>query len=137
MSSGLIEAMHAVHAARGYLGPLDLRELAARFDRPLADVYGVATFYHHFRIEPGARHQVQVCTGTACHLAGAPALLSALEQKLQLVSGETVQDLGLDVVHCVGTCGLAPLAIVDGEVLGPVSRDALTGRLRGLLGTQP
>jgi bidirectional [NiFe] hydrogenase diaphorase subunit len=127
----LIEAMHAVQQTFGCLEPASLRYLAETLVVPLAKVYGVATFYHHFRLRPRGRHTCIVCLGTVCHIKGGPAILQALCAAHPVKPGATTQDgaLTLVVARCIGACSLAPAVVVDGETLGPTTPDAVLERL--------
>jgi bidirectional [NiFe] hydrogenase diaphorase subunit len=127
----LIEAMHAVQEAFGHLEPAALRFLAATLGVPLAKVYGVATFYHLFALAPPAAHTCIVCLGTACHLKGGPAILSAVERALQVEAGQKTAggELALHVARCIGVCSLAPAVVLDGAVRGPCTAAEVIERL--------
>ncbi len=133
----LIEALHAVQQAFGYLDEPSLRFLAGSLGVPLSRVYGVATFYHYFSMKPQGEHTCVVCTGTACYIKNSPALLRAVEETLGVAPGETTADgkLSLLTARCLGTCGLAPAAVLDGQVVGRLETVELVGRLRALMGT--
>ncbi|GAB0149002.1 bidirectional hydrogenase complex protein HoxE [Marichromatium gracile] len=127
----LIETLHSVQDAFGFLDETALRFVAASLDVPLSKVFGVATFYHLFRLKPKGRHTCVVCTGTACYIKGAGVLVDALRAHHQVEPGETTADGALSVLtaRCVGACGLAPAAVVDGEVVGKLAPEALLERL--------
>ncbi|NKN33406.1 bidirectional hydrogenase complex protein HoxE [Marichromatium bheemlicum] len=127
----LIETLHSIQNAFGYLDETALRFVAAALDVPLSKVFGVATFYHLFRLKPKGRHTCVVCTGTACYIKGAGVLVDALRAHHQVEPGETTADGALSVLtaRCVGACGLAPAAVVDGEVVGKLAPEALLARL--------
>lgn len=129
----LIETLHTVQEAFGYLDEDALRYAAASLHVPLSKVYGVATFYHYFTLKPQGRHTCVVCMGTACYIKGAQALLDAIEREHGVTPGETTPDGALSVLtaRCIGGCGLAPAGVVDGEVLGKLAPDDLLQRLRG------
>jgi bidirectional [NiFe] hydrogenase diaphorase subunit len=119
----LIESLHAAQECFGYL-PIDaLRFIAASLRVPLSKVYGVATFYHFFTLVPPAQHRCLVCTGTACYIQGASEQLEAVERASNIRVGEQTPDgeLSLGVARCVGTCGLAPLIIIDREIKGKLA----------------
>jgi NADH:ubiquinone oxidoreductase subunit E len=106
----------------GYL-PLDvLREIAEKRSTPFSEVYGVATFYTQFHLMPRGKTVVRICQGTACHVAGAPAVTRAITDELDVSLGETSADLNFTVeaVACVGCCGLAPVVVIDEKVHGQV-----------------
>lgn len=122
-SRALIETLHSVQEAFGFLDLDGLRYVAAALRVPLSRVYGVATFYHFFTLKPPGAHTCVVCTGTACYIKGAPTLLASLEQTAQLQPGETTPDgqVSLLTARCLGSCGLAPAVVFDGEVAGKVT----------------
>jgi len=130
----LIETLHSVQDAFGYLDEPSLRFVASSLDLPLSKVFGVATFYHLFMLKPKGRHACVVCTGTACYIKGAGSLVEAVEQRFGVNPGETTEDDRLSVLtaRCVGACGLAPAVVVDGDVLGKQSADDLVDKLEEL-----
>ncbi len=129
----LIEILHVAQEVFGCLAPDLLFYVAHMLKLPPSRVYGVATFYHLFRLVPAAKHSCLVCTGTACYVKGAEPLLAVIERSLGVVAGETSADhhVSLVTARCVGTCGLAPLVVYDGEVYGPESSDSALERLKG------
>lgn len=130
----LIETLHSVQGAFGYLDTPALRFVAGSLDLPLSKVYGVATFYHLFMLEPKGRHACVVCTGTACYIKGASGLLDAVQRRCDVASGGTTEDgrLSLLTARCVGACGLAPAVVVDGQVLGKQTAESLLGKVEEL-----
>jgi bidirectional [NiFe] hydrogenase diaphorase subunit len=134
--SALIEALHAVQESFGCLDEPALRYVAASLGVPLSRVYGVATFYHYFSLKPQGAHTCVVCTGTACYIKDSPALLRAVQDALGIAPGQTTPDgqLSLLTARCLGTCGLAPAAVLDGDVAGRLSPPELLTRLRQLVG---
>ena len=127
----LIETLHSVQSAFGYLDQASLRFVAASLDLPLSKVHGVATFYHLFMLEPKGRHACVVCAGTACYIKGSAGLVQAVEQRFGVAPGETTADNRLSVLtaRCVGACGLAPAVVLDGNVLGKQSAEELLSRI--------
>jgi bidirectional [NiFe] hydrogenase diaphorase subunit len=123
----LIETLHSVQETFGYLDDEGLRYVAQSLRLPLSGVYGAATFYHFFILKPPGRHTCVVCTGTACHIKGAPQLLELMEREYQLKPGETTADgaLSLLTARCVGSCGLAPVAVLDRELAGKLAPDQM------------
>lgn len=119
----LIPILQDVQARVGFLS----REAVVRIGRhlrlPASKIYGVATFYNQFRFQPHGRFHVQVCRGTACHVKGSAAVLDALRRELKVEPGQTTRDglFSLEVVACIGACGLAPVIAVDGEFHAGVS----------------
>jgi len=89
---------------------------------PLTRVYRVASFYRALSLEPRGEHLVRVCTGTACHLRGAPGVIDALQRDLSIGPGETTGDMrfSVETVHCLGACALAPVITIDGKYFGGV-----------------
>ncbi len=128
----LIETLHTVQECFGYLDDTALRFVAASLRLPLSRVYGAATFYHFFTLKPKGKHTCVVCTGTACYIKGAAALLTALEKKFGIKPGETTTDQQLSVLtaRCLGSCGLAPAVVVDGAVLGKVTAQGVVERVK-------
>lgn len=118
--SALIETLHTVQEAFGFLDEESLHYVAASLRVPLSQVFGVSTFYHLFSLKPAGKHSCVVCTGTACYIKGGPKLLAQIEEEYGIKPGETTDDeqLSLLTARCVGACGLAPVAVFDGEVLG-------------------
>jgi bidirectional [NiFe] hydrogenase diaphorase subunit len=124
--SALIEVLHAAQQLYGYLSKPLLGIIAHKLRLPPAKVLGVATFYHLFRFEPLKKHTAVVCLGTACYAAGGTDLM-AIVKKRCLQSGWTVE-----AGRCVGSCGLAPVVIRDGEPLSRVTPDQLEKQLGGI-----
>lgn len=127
----LIESLHTVQECFGYLDEEALRFVAASLRLPLSKVYGVATFYHFFTLKPKGEHTCVVCMGTACYIKGAPTLLAGIEQKYGVKPGETTPDGKLSVLtaRCVGSCGLAPAVVLDGDVAGKIGQSDFLSRV--------
>jgi len=106
--------------------------LGEQMDVPLARIYEVLTFYNYFRLKSPGKHVVSVCMGTACYLKGAPQLLDRASEELGVRPGETTPDgeFHLQVVRCVGCCGLAPVVTVNQELLAKVTNESLEDHLR-------
>ncbi len=119
----LIAALQDIQARYGYLPEGALRAVAEEMDRPLAEVYGVATFYRAFSLKPRGRHLCSVCLGTACHVRGGPRVAQKLEQELRVRPGETTADreFTLETVNCLGACALGPIVVVDGHYFSNVT----------------
>jgi bidirectional [NiFe] hydrogenase diaphorase subunit len=130
-SRGLIETLHTVQEAFGYLDEEALRYVAMSLRVPLSRAYGVATFYHFFSLKPPGRHTCVVCLGTACYIKGAQQLLDTVERDLNVAPGETTRDgeVSLLTARCLGSCGLAPAVVYDQEVAGKVNTESLRQRL--------
>ncbi len=119
----LIMALHDMQDRHGYIPREAAMNLARQMCVPLARIYEVITFYNFFRLKPPGRHVVSVCMGTACYLKGAPKLLDEVSRHLGAKPGHTSADgrYHLQMVRCVGCCGLAPVVLVDGVTLGKAS----------------
>lgn len=130
-SGALIPILQAAQAAYGYLPPEVLQFIADRLNLSLGKVYGVATFYAQFYLEKRGRHILRVCDGTACHVKGAPALMGAIEETYGIEPDATTEDgqLTMEIVYCMGSCALAPVAVLDGQVVGRVKRETLLRHL--------
>ncbi|WP_413173518.1 bidirectional hydrogenase complex protein HoxE [Anabaena azotica] len=116
----LIEILHRASELFGYLELDLLLYIAHQLKLPPSRVYGVATFYHLFSLAPKGKHNCVVCTGTACYVKGAQAILSRLESATKISAGETTADgeISLMTARCLGACGIAPAVVFDGAVLG-------------------
>lgn len=114
----LIEVLHTAQELFGHLRPDILFYVARALKLPPSRVYGVATFYHLFSFAPQAKHSCVVCTGTACYVKGADTLLPALEREIGVSAGRTTEngEISLSIARCLGACGLAPIAVYDGQV---------------------
>ncbi|MCU0764793.1 MAG: bidirectional hydrogenase complex protein HoxE [Burkholderiaceae bacterium] len=130
----LIETLHSVQGAFGYLDEPSLRFVAASLGLPLSKVYGVATFYHLFMLKPKGRHACVVCAGTACYIKGASGLIDAVGSRFGVAPGETTEDdrLSMLTARCVGACGLAPAVVLDGRMLGKQAPAELVARIEEL-----
>jgi NADH-quinone oxidoreductase E subunit len=123
----LIPILQEVQDSQGFIS----REAVVRIGRhlalPASKIYGVATFYNQFRFEAQGTYHIQVCRGTACHVKGSAAVLQAIESELEIKPGQTTRDgvFSLEVVACVGACGLAPVIAVGDEFHGGVTPDAI------------
>ncbi len=127
----LIETLHTVQESFGYLDEPALKYVARSLRVPLSAVYGVATFYHFFTLKPAGRHTCVVCMGTACYIKGAQKLIEMVGQRYGIKPGETSEDgeASLLAARCLGSCGLAPAVVLDGEVAGKQTPDELIKRM--------
>jgi len=110
--------------------PFEVQEfIAGRMDIPMTDVYGVATFYSQFALEPKGKHVIGVCMGTACYVKNAENILNALADELQTSPGYTTQDslFTLEATRCLGCCGLAPVIMIDDQVFGRLKPEDIHG----------
>lgn len=128
----LIETLHSAQETFGFLDDVALRFVAHSLGVPLSHVYGVATFYNLFTLKPQGAHTCVICMGTACYIKGGPQILAALEAATGVRRGETTPDkrVSLVVARCLGTCGLAPACVFDGEVEGKLEPDEAVARLK-------
>lgn len=131
----LIEVLHIAQHAFGYLDETLLTYIARQMKLPLGWVYGVASFYHFFSFKPPAEHNCVVCTGTACYVEGAQKILELLEKEFGVKPGQVSADgrLGITDFRCPGSCGLAPVLVIDGELLGRETPESTIARIRALL----
>jgi len=131
-SRGLIETLHTVQEAFGYLDEQALRYVAGSLHVPLSRAYGVATFYHFFTLRPAGKHACAICTGTACHVKGSAKLLATARRELGIDAGNTTarEEVSLLSERCIGPCGLGPVVVYDEEVCAEETVQALTLRLK-------
>ncbi len=131
----LIEVLHAAQGLFGYLEVDLLHYVAHHLKLPLSRVYGVATFYHFFTLKPQGEHTCVVCTGTACYVKGADALLAGVAGRAHIKPGETTPDgrLSLLTARCLGACGVAPAVVLDGAVHGHETPDGLFEQIQDWL----
>lgn len=120
-----------------YLPPEVLQSISDRLGISMSKVYGVATFYSQFYLEPRGKHILKLCDGTACHVKGTAALITAIEQKYGIQPGETTADreLTIEIVYCVGSCALAPVAVLDDRVMGHSRPDKIVSRVEKNMST--
>ncbi len=120
----LIPILQQVQDFYRYLPEEVLTFIATSLATPPSHVYGVATFYAHFTLQPKGKHMVKLCDGTACHVRGSTAILNALYERLKLSPAKQTTDdmlLTVETVSCLGACGLAPVLVIDEKVHGNVS----------------
>lgn len=130
-AGALMPVLHEAQNIYGYLPAEVQQTIAEGLNVPLAEVYGVATFYSQFSLSPKGKHQISVCLGTACYVKGSDKILEAVEKELRISCGECTPDkkFSIESCSCVGACGLAPVMIIDGEVYGKLSPDDVAGIL--------
>ena len=120
-----IPVLHEAQNIYGYL-PLEVQEMIADgLNVPLAEVYGIVTFYAQFSLNPKGKYQIGVCLGTACYVKGAGDILEKFKERLGIDVGECTPDgkFSLDATRCIGACGLAPVLSVNDEVYGKLTVD--------------
>lgn len=125
----LIPILQKIQEEEGFLSMQAVIDVGKTLDIPASKIYGVATFYNQFRFEPQGKYHVQVCRGTACHVLGSATVLQELEKMLKIKAGQTTRDglFSMEVVACIGACGLAPVICVNGEFHAKVTKEELKG----------
>lgn len=115
----------------GYL-PIEVQKIIAeKTDTPLEEIYGIATFYSQFKLNPNGEYSIAVCLGTACYVKGSGAILEEISNQLGVEVGSTSPDgkYSLEATRCIGACGLAPVMTVNGDVYGRMTKDQVAGIL--------
>lgn len=123
----VIGVLRQSQAVVGYLPPALIDHIAWGLNLPRSTVFGVATFYALFSLEPRGRHSIRVCKGTACYVKGIQEVIHQICRQYRIREGETTADrrFSLETVRCLGACGLAPVAVVDGDIHGGVNPDRI------------
>lgn len=113
----LIPILQAVQEEYGHLSRESVTRIGQHLNLPASKIFGVATFYNQFRFTAPGKFHIQVCRGTACHVIGSAEVLESISRELGVKPGETTKDglFSLEVVACIGACGLAPVIAVNGE----------------------
>lgn len=127
----LIPVMHEAQDIYGYL-PIEVQKMISEgLNVPLAEVYGVATFYARFTLEPKGEHHIGVCLGTACYVKGSGKILEKIEKNLGIEVGGCTPDgkFSLEATRCIGACGLAPVLTIGEDVYGRLTEDEIDGIL--------
>ena len=134
----LIMVLHRVQQTYGYVPREIAFDIAALLDVPLAKIYGVITFYNFFKTEKTGRNVIQVCMGTACYLRGGEDILLELEKQLGIGVNATTADgeFTIEAVRCLGCCGLAPVAVVNGVVHGKLVKTKVEELISQCCGTK-
>lgn len=124
-TGGMIPILQGIQHEFGFLREDVLKEISTELRVPLAEIYGVATFYAQFHLKPRGRHIIRVCRGTACHVRGSLTILDKVKKVLQVEENGTTEDLRytLEPVACIGACGLAPVMMVDEDTHGRLTPD--------------
>lgn len=123
----LIPILQEAQEVYGYLPADVLKHISKALRMPLARIYGVVTFYSQFRLTPVGRNLINVCLGTACHVRGGAKVLETIEKSLKIKDGATTDDsrYTLEIVACIGACGLAPVMSVNGQVYGRLEPESV------------
>jgi len=121
----LIPILQEIQEKEGYISRESVVKIGQHLQLPSSKIYGVATFYNQFRFQPAGTYHIQICRGTACHVKGSEAILKSLNQALKIEPGQTTRDglFSLEVVACIGACGLAPVISINGEFYGNLTAD--------------
>ncbi|MFH2102864.1 MAG: NAD(P)H-dependent oxidoreductase subunit E [Chloroflexota bacterium] len=130
----IIPILQRAQEAYGYLPKDILLAIAKKTGISVSRLYGVATFYAQFHLSRRGRHLIRVCDGTACHVRGATKIVAGLEEALNIPPGGTDSDYKytMEIVYCLGSCGLAPIAVVNDQVYGQTDADSLVEKLHQL-----
>ena len=125
----LIMVLHQVQQTYGYIPREVAIEVSELLSVPLAKIYGVVTFYNFFKLQKAGKYIIQVCLGTACYLRGGDDVIKEFEKQLGIgVNGTTADGLfSIEAVRCIGCCGLAPAAVINGEVHGKLTTKDVAG----------
>lgn len=120
IKDNLIQILNEVQEHYGYI-PMNAQKVLSEFlNVPMAEIYGVVTFYSRFTLKPKGKYNIAVCLGTACYVKGSQKIMDRLKERLKMEPGETTADgkFSIEETRCVGACGLAPVFTVNGEVYG-------------------
>ncbi len=125
----LIPVLHEAQGIYGYL-PIEVQQIISEeLDIPMAEIYGVATFYTQFSLNPKGEYNISICMGTACYVKGAGAVLEAVEEALGIPPGGCTEDgrFSFEATRCLGCCGLAPVLTINDDVYGRLTKDDIKG----------
>ncbi|WP_427340934.1 NADH-quinone oxidoreductase subunit NuoE [Caloranaerobacter sp. DY30410] len=128
----LMPVLHEAQRIFGYL-PIEVQRMISEgLNIPLAEIYGVATFYSQFSLIPKGKYQIGVCLGTACYVKGAQAIIDKIKEELNLEVGGTTKDrkFSLQATRCIGACGLAPVMTINEDVYGRLKADEIPAILK-------
>lgn len=118
--SNLIKILNDIQEKAGYIPMKAQKEISEYLGLPMAEIYGVITFYSRFTLKPKGKYHIAVCLGTACYVKGSQKILDRLKERLKIEEGETTPDgkFSIEATRCVGACGLAPVFTINNEVHG-------------------
>jgi NADH-quinone oxidoreductase subunit E len=130
----VIPVLQKAQKIYGYLPEEVLQRIARGLRVPISRIYGVATFYSQFYLTRRGRHVVRQCDGTACHVRGSGQIIEKIEKELGVKAGGTTPDYKVtyEVVYCLGSCGLAPVATVDGAAVGKLAPERMAAMVQQL-----
>ena len=122
-----LQILNEVQEHYGYIPKAAQMEISKYLDMPLAEIYGVITFYARFTLEPKGKYNIAVCLGTACFVKGSEAVLDKAKQMLKIDVGQTTEDgkFSIEATRCIGACGLAPVFTVNEEVYGKATPEMM------------
>ena len=128
LDSHLIAVLHKAQGLFGYISIETMDLIAQEMRIPTAHIWGVATFYHYFKLTPPGRHQISLCLGTACYVKGASEVLETFKKELGVEMGQTTADgmFTLQEARCLGACGLAPVCMIDDKIHGDLTAKKIT-----------
>jgi len=123
----LIPILQEIQGEVGYISEEAVVAVGTHLHLPTSKIYGVATFYNQFRFEPPGKYHIQLCRGTACHVLGSSTVLDEVQKTLKIKSGQATKDgvFSLEVVACIGACGLAPVISINGEFHAKVTTQSI------------
>jgi NADH:ubiquinone oxidoreductase subunit E len=130
--SQLIAVLHKAQEMFGYLSQDVMSDIAEQMQIPTAHIWGVATFYHYFKLKKQGRYVISICLGTACYVKGANQLLETLKQELKIDMGGTTEDnlFSLQPARCLGACGLAPVVMINDKIHGELTSKKMLDLLK-------
>ena len=133
--NNLIQILNEVQDEYGYIPELVQNKISGFLKIPMAEIYGVITFYSRFTLEPKGKYTISVCLGTACYVKASQKIMDRLVERLKIEPGQTTGDgmFSIDQTRCVGACGLAPVFTVNGEVYGKATVKKLDEVLDSLI----
>lgn len=128
----LIPILQQIQEKMGFLSEEAVVEVGKHLKMPASKIFGVATFYNQFRFTQPGKYHIQVCRGTACHVLGSATVLDEMEKQLKVKAGQTTRDkmFSLEVVACIGACGLAPVISINGEFHAKVTSESIQSILQ-------
>lgn len=132
VQGALMPVLHETQELFGYIPEEAQKRISEVLNVPLAEIYGVATFYSRFTLKPRGKYTISVCLGTACYVKNAQGVLDRLKEELNVESGDTTEDgkFTLEATRCLGCCGLAPVMMINEDVYGKLVPDDIPGILK-------
>ena len=128
----LIPVLHGAQEIFGYLSIEVQNRISEALNVPVAEIYGVVTFYSQFTLEPRGKYTIKVCLGTACYVKGSKPIIDKIRRELNIEVGTTTADgkYTLETTRCIGACGLGPVLTVNGDVYGKLVEADIPGILK-------